>query len=90
MVSKEREKAETATAIAEKIQKECEEILSIALPDLEGAIEALRTLKRDDIVEIRTMSKPPELIKMTMECVAIFLGERPIRCPDLNDRNKMI
>ena len=47
-------------------------------------------MRKEDITEIRTMAKPPELIKMTMESIAIFLSEKPVKVPDLNDRSKMV
>ena len=63
--------------------------MSIALPELEAAIEALKTLRKEDIMEIKTMARPTEPIRMTCESIAIFLGEKPVRIPDPADRSRM-
>lgn len=47
------------------------------LPALEAAEKALSALNKNDIVEIKTFSKPPALVQLTMEGVCILLHEKP-------------
>lgn len=43
------------------------------LPTLEAAQRALNALNKNDIIEIRTFTKPPVLVQLTMEGVCILL-----------------
>ena len=54
---------------------------------MEVANELLRTLKEEDITEIKNMSKPQELIRKTCESVALFLGVKPVEVPDPNHKS---
>ncbi len=47
--------ANQAAADAQKIKDECEADLSVALPALESALQALNTLKPADITEVKAM-----------------------------------
>ena len=76
--------------MAEEMKVDCEEALNKALPELAKAIDALKTLRKEDITEIKTMSTPPDGIKLTMEAIAIFNKEKPIRVPDPNDKSKLL
>lgn len=38
------------------------------------AIAALKTLKTNDFIEMKSFQKPPALIKMTMDAVCILNG----------------
>jgi len=51
--------------------------LSEALPALEAAIESLKALNKNDIVEIKSFTKPPLLVQMTLEAVCILKQEKP-------------
>ena len=46
------------------------------LPTLEAAQRALNALNKNDIIEIRTFTKPPVLVQLTMEGVCILLQVR--------------
>ena len=64
---------------AEKIREmkaEADKILNDALPMLEKATEALNTLNRNDISEIKMNNNPNQIVKFTLECVAILLDEK--------------
>lgn len=63
--------------IAGKIQAECKEKLSEAEPELEAAMQALKTLKLQDFVEIKSLIKPPALIRITMDAVCIMMDRKP-------------
>lgn len=51
--------------------------LAEAMPALEAAIESLKALNKNDIVEIKSFPKPPPLVQMTMEAVCILKQEKP-------------
>lgn len=36
---------------------------------------AVKSIKKKDLVEIRTMSNPPPAVKMTLEAICLLLGE---------------
>ncbi len=63
--------------IAADIQSACKEKLSEAEPELEAAIGALKTLKMQDLVEMKALLKPPVLIVLTMDAVCIMLDRKP-------------
>lgn len=46
------------------------------MPTLNAAIEALNTLNRNDIAEIKQNNKPHPLVLFTLECVNILLSEK--------------
>jgi dynein heavy chain len=62
-----REKAEAEIALAD------------AIPALEAAAEALNSLKKDDITEIRSFAKPNIYVQKVTECVCILK-----RVPDVS------
>ena len=47
--------------------------LNQVLPALEAAQKALNALNKNDIIEIKTFTKPPALVQLTMEGVCILL-----------------
>ena len=53
---------------------ECEEMLAVAIPTLNEALKALKTLSKSDIVEVKAMKKPPAGVKLTMEAVCIMMA----------------
>ncbi|XP_037621211.1 dynein heavy chain 6, axonemal [Sebastes umbrosus] len=66
-------KAEDTQAIADDAQRDLDE----ALPALEGAIQALNSLKKADISEIKVFTKPPDLVMTVMEAICILLNCKP-------------
>jgi dynein heavy chain len=60
-------------AIADAAQAE----LAEAMPALQAAIDSLKALNKNDIVEIKSFPKPPPLVQMTMEAVCILKQEKP-------------
>jgi dynein heavy chain len=85
MVKKEEEKAQEKKTQAESIKADCEAALAKALPALHSAIAALKTLKKTDLDEIKSFSKPPENIRLTLEAVCVMLSERPKRVLDTSE-----
>eukprot|EP00882_Tetradesmus_deserticola_P018003 GHRQ01019317.1.p1 GENE.GHRQ01019317.1~~GHRQ01019317.1.p1 ORF type:complete len:180 (+),score=52.36 GHRQ01019317.1:625-1164(+) len=60
-------------AIADAAQAE----LAEAMPAFQAAIDSLKALNKNDIVEIKSFPKPPPLVQMTMEAVCILKQEKP-------------
>eukprot|EP00879_Flechtneria_rotunda_P020212 GHRR01021253.1.p1 GENE.GHRR01021253.1~~GHRR01021253.1.p1 ORF type:complete len:968 (+),score=349.26 GHRR01021253.1:519-3422(+) len=59
------------------IADEAKADLAEALPALQAAIDSLKALNKNDIVEIKSFPKPPLLVQMTMEAVCILKQEKP-------------
>ncbi|XP_027139394.1 dynein heavy chain 6, axonemal [Larimichthys crocea] len=66
-------KAEDTQAIADDAQRDLDE----ALPALECANQALNSLDKADISEIKVFTKPPDLVMTVMEAVCILLNYKP-------------
>jgi dynein heavy chain 1 len=89
MVEKQNE-AEQRKAIAEtlkvELEKQNEEIrirrsevekeLSEAEPALESAKQSVQNIRRTHLDEVRGMARPPNAVRITMEIVAIMMGEK--------------
>ncbi len=72
------------------IQKECELSLNEALPMLEDANNALNTIKKKEIDEVKSFRNPPELVRLVMEAVCIMLDEKPNKIPDPKDSSRKL
>uniref|UniRef100_A0A8P4KSK9 AAA+ ATPase domain-containing protein n=1 Tax=Dicentrarchus labrax TaxID=13489 RepID=A0A8P4KSK9_DICLA len=70
-------KAEDTQAIADDAQRDLDE----ALPALEGANQALSSLDKADISEIKVFTKPPDLVMTVMEAVCILLNCKSVSSP---------
>jgi energy-coupling factor transporter ATP-binding protein EcfA2 len=89
MVEKMKSDLEEETRIAEmesqrvsKITAECEAELASAMPLLEKAQNALNTLKKNDIDEVKSFRNPPQGVLVVMEALCIMLKVTPERIPD--------
>ena len=69
--------ARTAAGKAEAIKKECDYALSLCMPILQEAIDALNVLNKDDISKIKKSSNPPQLVKDVMEAICILFDVDP-------------
>jgi dynein heavy chain len=58
------------------VQEDAQRDLDIAMPALENALKSLDNLDKKDIQEIKSFTKPPPLVMMTMEAVNLLLGEK--------------
>ena len=90
-VAKDKEEAASVQLVVEKdaaevlaFQKEVQVIaddakadLAEALPVLESAVKSLNALNKGDIVEMKSFSKPPPLVMLTMEAVCTLRQEKP-------------
>ena len=68
-------KADETMAMAEDAKRD----LAEAIPALEAAVESLNSLSKNDVIEIRSMQRPPEGVKLVMEAVCIMKGIKPKR-----------
>lgn len=59
---------------AKAIKDECDADLAVALPALNSALEALNTLTPQDITIVKSMQKPPTIIRMVLEAVCVIKG----------------
>ncbi|RYE96412.1 MAG: hypothetical protein EOO41_04620, partial [Methanobacteriota archaeon] len=71
-------------AVAKRMADECQADLAEAIPALEAAMDALKTLTKADIVIVKSMQKPPTGVRLAMETVCIVLGVAPekVKNPD--------
>merc|ERR1719506_3115832 len=89
IVSEEEAKAQKKADEANALKTECEADLGEAMPALHAAVQALDTLKKDDITFLKQLKKPPAVIKLVMHAVCIMFGEKAKRKPD-PDSSKMV
>lgn len=69
------------------LKNSCEHDLVEAIPALEAAERALKSLKREDITEMKAMKKPSQAIKMTMAAVSVMMEVKPDKkCKDGDPR----
>ena len=87
---KRKKEAERMGVEIEKQQKEIDERKTAAQKDLDEAEPALisaqqsvRGIKKRDLDEIKNLARPPNNVKLTLECVAIMLGENKIEWTDV-------
>ncbi|CAD8076520.1 unnamed protein product [Paramecium sonneborni] len=71
----ERQVIEQASKIKET-KAEAEKFLNEAIPTLNAALEALNTINKNDISEIRSNNNPSPIVRFTLECVAILFEEK--------------
>eukprot|EP01083_Nonionella_stella_P185813 678573_1 len=57
------------------IKNECQADLDEAIPAFQAAIDALDTLNKDDITEVKGYAKPPKLVAKVMGAVCLLMGE---------------
>lgn len=65
-------KASAAQEIAEDAQRD----LAFAIPAVEAAKKAIKSLNKNDINELRVFNKPPKLVQTVMEAVCLLLNKR--------------
>ncbi|KAK2152282.1 hypothetical protein LSH36_335g03002 [Paralvinella palmiformis] len=61
-------KARETQAIADDAQRDLNE----ALPALDAALASLKSLNRNDVVEVRALMRPPDGVRMVIEAVCIM------------------
>jgi dynein heavy chain len=63
---------EEASAVAADAQRD----LDKALPALESALKALKSLTKGDITEVKSFANPPGAVRIVMDAVCVLLGEK--------------
>ena len=66
-----------------KRQTEANEELESAEPALLSAQQSVRGIKKSQLDEIRALARPPDNVRMTLEAVAIMMGERKLEWADV-------
>eukprot|EP00562_Extubocellulus_spinifer_P009490 CAMPEP_0178491962 /NCGR_PEP_ID=MMETSP0696-20121128/11685_1 /TAXON_ID=265572 /ORGANISM="Extubocellulus spinifer, Strain CCMP396" /LENGTH=4359 /DNA_ID=CAMNT_0020119857 /DNA_START=116 /DNA_END=13193 /DNA_ORIENTATION=+ len=84
---------EEAELMSENVAKQQEQIdarkaeaqrdLDDAEPALIAAQTSVKSIKKRDLDEIRNLARPPNNVKLTLECVAIMLGEKKTEWVDI-------
>ncbi|KAK3885101.1 hypothetical protein Pcinc_010652 [Petrolisthes cinctipes] len=68
-----KERSDAVTALGEDISQEVGE----ALPGLEAAEKSIRALDKKDLVEVRVLNKPPDIVLLVLEPICILLSVKP-------------
>lgn len=76
-------KANEVATKAQALKVECERDLAEAIPILEAATNALKTLNQVDISALKSMGYPPQGVRVVMEAVCLLLGEQPTKTSDM-------
>ena len=72
----EKAKAEAATQRARELQESADKELLAATPAMEAASEAILSLKKSPIIELKSMSKPPQGVELvTKACLMMIENE---------------
>ncbi|OQR82552.1 dynein heavy chain [Achlya hypogyna] len=58
------------------LQADAQKDLDVAMPALRNAENALNSLSKSDITEVKSFTKPPEAVETVMQCVCLLLGEK--------------
>jgi len=77
VVSKEEREATKKAEETQEIADDAQKDLNEALPALEAALTSLKSLNRNDVVEVRALQRPPPGVKMVIEAVCIMKGLKP-------------
>jgi len=85
VAEKRKEEAEKMSESVQKQQARINERKEEAQRDLDEAEPALRAaqasvqgIKKRDLDEIKALARPPDNVRLTLECVAIMLGEKKV------------
>eukprot|EP01028_Stygiella_incarcerata_P004265 TRINITY_DN1920_c0_g2_i1.p1 TRINITY_DN1920_c0_g2~~TRINITY_DN1920_c0_g2_i1.p1 ORF type:complete len:4143 (+),score=1128.32 TRINITY_DN1920_c0_g2_i1:148-12576(+) len=79
IVARDEADADVKAAQAKKLKDECDADLARALPALEAAQKALRTITTKDIAEMKVMKNPPDGVRLVMEAVCILNARAPVK-----------
>jgi dynein heavy chain 1 len=89
----EAERRKEAVRMSAKVEKEESEIqqrkeeaqrdLDEAEPVLQSAQTSVRGIKKRDLDKLRNLSRPPNSVKLTLECVSLMLGETSVEWTDV-------
>lgn len=89
-VQAQEENANVKAASAREIAADAQKDLDEALPALDAAVSSLKSLSKNDVVEVKSMTNPPAGVKMVMEATCIMFEEKPKMINDPNGSNKKV
>lgn len=69
--------ANRVAASVKVIKDDCQADLDEAMPAYEAAVDALKTLDKKSLQEMKGFTNPPEMVKFTMEAVCILFDKPP-------------
>ena len=75
---------------ARAVKLDCEANLNAAMPALNASLEAVSSIDKRELVELKTMQNPNEKIRKTMEAVCVLLDVKPNIIKDPNSTKKTI
>ena len=75
---------------AKEIAADAQADLDKALPALDAALESLKKLSRNDVVEVKSLKNPPDGVRLVMEACCIMFEEKPKMVADPNKIGKKI
>ncbi|ESU37863.1 Dynein heavy chain [Giardia duodenalis] len=90
VVAKEKQIAAAKRDECEAIKNDAERDLAEAIPALEAALEALKSLKVSDLSEIGHYTSPPYGVKLVLEAVCQFFGVKGNRVQDKDKPGQFI
>nr|WAW84827.1 axonemal dynein heavy chain 1 [Halisarca dujardinii] len=77
IVSKEEKEAKKKAEESLAIQQDAERDLAEALPALDAALASLKSLNKNDVVEVRALQHPPLGVKLVIDAVCIMKEIKP-------------
>ena len=83
-VAKDEAEAQAKADVVETLTAQAQSELDEALPLLEKALESVKLLKRDQIVEVKSFTTPSEGVILTMEAVCTMMSIKPKKISDPN------
>eukprot|EP00913_Durusdinium_trenchii_P020057 g18849.t2 len=89
MVAKEEEAASQQAEAARTMKEECQADLDKALPALNAALDALKSLKKSDIVEVKNMKSPPEGVITVSKALCWMFDVKPKKVTAEDGRTKI-
>jgi len=88
-VSKEESVASQQAEEARVMKEECQANLDKALPALEAALDALKNLKKSDIVEVKNLKTPPEGVVSVSKAMCWCFDVKPKKVTASDGRTKL-
>ncbi|CAK8689424.1 unnamed protein product [Clavelina lepadiformis] len=82
--------ANEQAAESQQLKDECENDLAEAIPALEAAMAALKTLKPSDITIVKSMKQPPAGVKLVMAAVCVMKDIKPEKVLDPSGKGEKI
>ncbi|XP_063674391.1 dynein axonemal heavy chain 1-like isoform X3 [Bolinopsis microptera] len=81
MVQKEESSASIMAEECKSIADDAQRDLNEALPALDAALKSLKSLNKNDVVEVRALQRPPNGVRMVIEAVCIMKAIKPKKVP---------